>query len=225
MSRGTGFSGNLSLRIETVVTGPFQENSFILYYSGQPEAVLIDPWDYAQLISTKLTSLNLYPVAILNTHAHLDHIGAVHDLKLKYKIPFYLHKKEKLILNTYEESCAMYGLPTKQAPKVDHWINEENQISMGVFTFQLLQTPGHTPGGICFFIEKNLFVGDTLFHGSVGRTDLPGGDWILLEKSLVKLMREVPSDTTLYSGHGPETTLGIELRENPFLIPLRVRLN
>ena len=119
----------------------------------------------------------------------------------------------------------MFGMEEKPIPSVDHWIQKGGELRIGSFEFLIIETPGHTPGGCCFLIDKSLFVGDTLFHGSVGRTDLPGGDWNMLEESLLYLMNNISSDITIYSGHGVETNFGIEMEKNPFLISLKSNLN
>jgi len=215
----------LSLKVETVVTGPFRENSYIAWYSGSPEAIMVDPGDDDPILIETLRGHQLVPIAIINTHAHLDHIGAVQPLKEKFNIPFYLHEEEKFILDTYEDTCRMFGLQPRDTPKVDVWFKDEDEVSVGAFHFKTVNTPGHTPGGTCLEIDNHIFVGDTLFRGSVGRTDLPGGNWNTLESSLVHLMNSVGHDCIVHSGHGPDTTLDFEIRENPFLIPLRDRLN
>ena len=210
----------MSLNVETVVTGPFQENSYILWYSGSSDAVLIDPGDDPQLIIHAIEDQNLDPIGIINTHAHLDHIGAVYPLKEKYQISFYLHENEKLILDMYEQTCEMFGIIPKEKPEVDIWFTDEGKIIIGEFHFNTLNTPGHTPGGTCLELENHIFVGDTLFRGSVGRTDLPGGDWSTLESSLVHIIQSFNHNKIIHSGHGPDTTLLIELEKNPFLIEL-----
>jgi len=214
----------LSLRIETVITGLFKENSYIGWHVGSSNAFLIDPGDDYKLIIKVIEDNHLIPNVIINTHAHLDHISAVQPLKEKYNIPFYLHSEEKTILDTYEDSCQIFGLPIRQKPEVDIWFNDEQKIKIKQFTFNTLNTPGHTPGGTCLQLENHLFVGDTLFKGSIGRTDLPGGNLTKLESSLVHLLKSMNHNFIVHSGHGPDTSLGVELKENPFLIPLQNRL-
>jgi len=169
--------------------------------------------------------INLQPIAIINTHAHLDHIGAVAEIKERYTIPFYLHIAEKPVLESYPIATRMFGLQEKETPSVDKWIESGGPLIIGPFTFSIIETPGHTPGGCSYVIEDCVFVGDTLFQGSIGRTDLPGGDWPTLENSLVNLMTSLNLDIKVYSGHGPITSLRIEKEQNPFLIPLKNRVN
>ena len=165
------------------------------------------------------------PVAIINTHAHLDHIGAVSQLKQIYDIPFYLHEDEALILDTYKDTCDFFGVEQREKPEVDIWLKDDREILINNFKINLFHTPGHTPGGICIKVDNHLFVGDTIFHGSVGRTDLPGGSWEKLESSLINLVKSMDPDIILHSGHGPDTTLVNEIEKNPFLIALNDRLN
>ena len=215
----------MNIIVETVITGPFQENSFIGWNSNSNEAFLVDPGDDVHLIINLVESKKLVPKAIINTHAHLDHIGAVQPLKEKYKIPFYLHNKESFILDTYEASCKLFGIEPRVKPEVDFWLDSECELDIHKFKFKTINTPGHTPGGTCLQIKNHIFVGDTIFKGSIGRTDLPGGNSSLLQKSLVHLMNSIDHNFILHSGHGPDTTLNDELNKNPFLIPLKNKLN
>ena len=215
----------MKLQIHSLITGPFQENSYIIADKLSKQCVLIDPGDEADKIIFFIDDNKFNPIGIINTHAHLDHIGAVEQIKTRYKIPFYLHYLEKPILESYPMSCRIFGIEAKPAPTVDNWIQKSGELNIGIFKFSIIETPGHTPGGCCLLIENIIFVGDTLFHGSVGRTDLPGGDWGMLEKSLLHLMENIESDVKIYSGHGKETNFKIEMEKNPFLISLKSNLN
>lgn len=215
----------MNLFVEKIITGPFQENTYIIWYEGSSDSIIIDPGDDEFLIIDMLKNKALKPLAIVNTHAHLDHIGAVSALKKKYSIPFYLHKNEKFILDSYEESCAMFGLPARETPTVDIWIKNNKQIQINNFEIDLILTPGHTPGGICIKLENHLFVGDTLFRDSIGRTDLPGGDHDTLETSLFKIFKSLDHKMITHSGHGIDSTLIHELNNNPFLFSFKKRLN
>jgi len=215
----------LNFYIKTIVTGPFQENSYLLIDKLSNKCVLIDPGDEAQKIINFINEKNILPIAIINTHAHLDHIGAISEIKAEYSIPFYLHTEEKPILDSYLVSCRMFGMKPAQSPSVDEWLNTSGELLIGPFKFLIIETPGHTPGGCSFLIDDAIFVGDTLFQGSIGRTDLPGGDRKILDKSLIILINKLSPKTTVYSGHGPSTSIGFEKKNNPFLIELKNNFN
>ena len=215
----------MNLSIKTFVTGPFQENSYLLIDKSSNKSVLIDPGDEGKKIINYINEKNIIPLAIINTHAHLDHIGAISEIKEKYEIPFYLHVGEKPILDSYKLSCRMFGIKPGQSPSVDEWFHSSGELFIEPFKFLIIETPGHTPGGCSFLINDAIFVGDTLFQGSIGRTDLPGGDRKILDKSLVKLIKKLNPNTTVYSGHGPVTSIGIEKINNPFILPLQNKFN
>ena len=205
------------ITVDKIVTGPFQENTFVVRSVESNQALIIDPGDDEVRIIEFIRSKKLIPLAILNTHAHLDHIGAVFKLQESFNIPFYLHEEEKMILDHYEESCEMFGLLPKQKPKVNKWLKNHKSLTFKDFKVKIINTPGHTPGGVCYEIDNHIFVGDTIFKGSVGRTDLPGGNWDNLKKSLFQLIDTVNHEKIVHSGHGDDTTLKHELVSNPFL--------
>ena len=215
----------MNLYIKTIVTGPFQENSYLLIDKLSNKCVLVDPGDEAQKIINYINEKHILPIAIINTHAHLDHIGAISEIKAEYSIPFYLHIEEKPILDSYLVSCRMFGMKPAESPSVDEWLNASGELLIGPFKFLIIETPGHTPGGCSFLIDDIIFVGDTLFQGSIGRTDLPGGDRKILDKSLIKLINKLNPKTAVYSGHGPSTSIGFEKINNPFLIQLQNNFN
>ena len=204
--------------VDKIITGPFQENTFIVRSAESTQTLIIDPGDDEDVIIEFIRSKKLKPLAILNTHAHLDHIGAVSKLQESFDIPFYLHEEEKMILDHYEESCEMFGLLPKQKPKVDKWLTNHKTLTFKGFKVEIINTPGHTPGGVCYEIDNHVFVGDTIFKGSVGRTDLPGGNLDNLKKSLLQLIDNVSHEKIIHSGHGDDTTIKDELVSNPFLI-------
>ena len=215
----------MNLFIKKIVTGPFQENSYLLVDKSSNKSVLIDPGDEGQKIINYINEKNIVPLAIINTHAHLDHIGAISEIKEKYSIPFYLHVGEKPILDSYPLACRMFGIKPGKSPSVDEWFHSSGKLLIEPFKFLIIETPGHTPGGCSFLINDAIFVGDTLFQGSIGRTDLPGGDRKILDKSLIKLIKKLNPETTVYSGHGPSTSIGFEKANNSFLIQLQSKFN
>ena len=207
----------MSIIVDSITVGPFQENTFILWEKGLRSALLVDPGDEPCRIISKIKTQELTPLAIINTHAHLDHIGAVSKIKEEFSIPFYLHKNEKIILEHYPEMCSMFGIQSYEIPYVDHWISGNGEMKFDDFNITYLETPGHTPGGIAYMIDGHCFTGDTLFAGSIGRTDLPGGNYNTLMKSLRKLKNKLNHDWVIHPGHGPDTSMRYELKHNPFL--------
>ncbi len=197
---------------------------------GQAQVVIIDPGDEAGRLMEEITKENLSLGAILVTHAHFDHVGAVDELRRWSGAAVCFPDGERKVLRQLPDSCRFFGVPEKPIPKVDHWLNPSSAglarvmspDQLGGLEIAVHATPGHSPGGVCYQIEDHWFVGDTLFCGSVGRVDLPGGDWPALQASLRFLMG-LPDDTLIYPGHGPGTTIGREKRTNPFLLELDQR--
>jgi hydroxyacylglutathione hydrolase len=205
------------MRVHGLVTGPFQENTYLVAAGGAREAVLVDPGDEPDRIARALERLELRPVAILNTHGHLDHVGAVAELRDRYGIPFALHPADRFLVENLEEQAAMFGLSGYRDPEVDRELVPGESIELAGLRFDVLFTPGHTPGHVAFRVGDAVFSGDCLFAGSIGRTDLPGGDAPTLRRSLQDVLLALPDSTTVYPGHGPATTIGRERRTNPFL--------
>jgi hydroxyacylglutathione hydrolase len=214
--------------VKTIVTGPFQENTYLVWKEGEEQAVIIDPGDEAERLKEEITAENLRLGAILATHAHLDHVGAVEELRRWSGAAVCCPESEREALRRLPDSCRLFGLPEKPIPRVDHWLGPDvtnladvlSSVQRGGLEITVHATPGHSVGGVCYVIENRWFVGDTLFCGSVGRFDLPGGDWPTLQGSLRYLMG-LPDDTMIYPGHGPATTIGREKSANPFLLEIR----
>lgn len=211
----------MNIAVDFITVGPFQENTFIIWEKETHSALLIDPGDESEEIILKIKSLDLAPIAVLNTHAHLDHVGAVSKIKEEFSIPFYLHKDEKQILEHYPEMCRMFGIKPNETPLVDNWISGDGKMKFEDFSITYLETPGHTPGGTTYLLDGHCFCGDTLFFGSVGRTDLPGGSYSTLMKSLGKLKTKLDHDWVIHPGHGSKTSMRNELLHNPFLSSLK----
>ncbi len=202
--------------IKVIPVGALQENTVIVVDDDTKEVIIVDPGAEGERILKELEDFK--PVAIVNTHGHRDHVGQVGYLKEKLNIPFYMNKKDEFLINNdvflgFGEMIGAY-----ECPNPDFNLKEGDVIKFGNTELKVIETPGHTPGGVCLYDEKNkiLIAGDTLFKGSVGRTDLPGGNSKELMNSLKKLM-ELPEETTVICGHGENTTIGQEKKSNPYI--------
>ncbi len=211
------------MQIYNITYNPFQENTFLLV-DEHNNCVIIDPGCYfkeekdhfLQVIKEK----KFRPVALLNTHAHLDHIMGNHWVLQHFEIPLYLHKDDSFLLDAGMQSAQMYGLKEFiESPKPNFWLEEGQQLSFGNIQLDVIHTPGHAPGHVVFYNKENatLINGDVLFQGSYGRVDLPGGDFAQLKDSITKKLFLLPDETTVYTGHGPATTIGREKMSNPIL--------
>lgn len=197
----------------------FQQNCAVLADEDTREAFLIDPGDEPGIILSEIERLNVTVKAILITHAHLDHVSALAETKEALNVPAYMHPGEQSLYDSIGQQAALFGLPAPKMTTIDHPLAEGMQLQLGKYTFHALETPGHSPASISFYIPaaNRVIAGDTLFRRSIGRTDLPGGSLPRLLKSIRTKLLTLPPDTEVYPGHGPETTIGDEDRHNPFL--------
>jgi glyoxylase-like metal-dependent hydrolase (beta-lactamase superfamily II) len=202
--------------IETLVVGPIQANCFILGYEETGEAVVIDPGDEAQRILAALRQHNLTLKTIINTHGHFDHVGGNKALQEASGAPILIHGGDAPMLAHLADSAAVWGMRVENSPAPDRLLEDGEEIALGAITLKVIHTPGHSPGGISLFTPGHLFVGDTLFAGSIGRTDFPGGDYAALISSVRNRLFVLGDDVRVYPGHGPATTLGREKQFNPF---------
>lgn len=211
--------GGGELIVAWVTVGPFQQNSYVVGDPATREAILIDPGDEPSRIEALLREHDLTAKYVLNTHAHLDHVGAVYFFQERYGLPFFIHQGEKMWLDSLPVQGQMFGLPTSPIPTVDRWIEDGDHLEVGSRRLRVIHTPGHTPGGCSFHFEADgvLVTGDTLFAGSVGRTDFPGGSWEQLRASIREKLFPLGDEVIFYSGHGPPSTLGQERAANPFV--------
>ncbi len=203
--------------INRTVVGPFATNCYLINKSDSQKCVIIDPGGDAELLLNKLLELNLELQAVLITHGHIDHVIALSEISKKIPVPVYAHKDDKQMLENIKIQGQMFGLSEFEQPKVSNWIQESDVIEIAGLKFRILHTPGHSPGGCCYFFNSEIFVGDTLFESSIGRTDLPGGDHELLISSIKTKLFSLPDAMIVYPGHGEKTTIGHEKKYNPFL--------
>jgi glyoxylase-like metal-dependent hydrolase (beta-lactamase superfamily II) len=200
--------------------GPVQENCFFVREQGSERAVVVDPGDELERLISALDALGIRTVeAILLTHTHFDHVGAVAPLARSTGAPVYCPELETIVLSNIMDYVPWPGFGPFESYDADHTVKGGETLELAGLTFEVLFTPGHSPGHVTYAIREHdaLFSGDVLFQGSVGRVDLPGGDWPTLLRSIETLMNEFGSETTVYPGHMGLTTLGRERATNPFL--------
>lgn len=205
------------MNIYALAVGPIMANCFILECVETKKAAIIDPGDEANRILKRVNELGLTVTQIINTHGHFDHVGANAPIKAATKAPLLIHKADAPMLAHLSETAAAFGLRTENSPQPDRTIDEGDLISVGNISLKVLHTPGHTLGGVSLFTDGHLFVGDTLFAGSVGRTDFPGGDFSTLRASIQGKLFPLGDSVKVHAGHGPDTTIGQERRTNPFV--------
>ncbi|HYK72387.1 MAG TPA: MBL fold metallo-hydrolase [Pseudoneobacillus sp.] len=200
--------------------GPLQTNCYV-FTENDGTCLIIDPGEEGKKLHNWLNEKKVIPKAILLTHAHFDHIGAVDYIRDVYKIPVYLHSKESKWLSDPALNGSQYFMSNQPmiVKDADILIKREENLQIGLFQFQVLETPGHSPGSVSYFFEKERIVvsGDALFHQGIGRTDLHGGNHEQLIQSIHKKLLTLPEDTLVLSGHGPETIIEDEMDSNPFL--------
>lgn len=201
--------------IKPLTVSMFGTNCYIVACPQTKEAVIIDPGADGKGIIDTVRSLQFDIKYVLNTHGHIDHIGANGSLKAEYKVPILLHERD---LKIYNNPGFGLGLVLKKQPQPDRYISDGDVIEFGSESLTVIETPGHSPGGVCFYSESLLFCGDTIFAGSIGRTDLSGGSFEILMKSIYEKLLPLPADTVVYPGHGPSTSVGEETSSNPFIV-------
>jgi glyoxylase-like metal-dependent hydrolase (beta-lactamase superfamily II) len=210
------------LTVQPFTFNPVQENTYVVY-NDKKQCCIIDPGCYfaseEQELKDFIAQNELQPVYLLNTHCHLDHIFGNRFISKAYGLPLYLHKLEKPVLERGPASGQLWQLPFDNYDGELHFLDEGDIVRIGDDELDVLFTPGHSPGSISFYSKECKFVisGDVLFQGSVGRTDLPGGDFTILDESIKTKLYTLPEDTIVYSGHGESTTIGDEMKTNPFV--------
>jgi len=200
-----------------LVVGPLQVNCFILADEKTKEAVVIDPGDDAQEILKVIKDRGLNIKYIVNTHGHFDHVGANKALKEATGAELLVHEEDAQLMTSGPMHARMFGMSSTASPGADRYVKHGDVITVGEVSLKVLHTPGHSTGGISLLGQGMVFAGDSLFAGSIGRTDLPGGDLRTLLHSIKTNLMILPDDTKVFCGHGPATTIGDERNENPFL--------
>jgi hydroxyacylglutathione hydrolase len=208
------------MKWEQIPLGPLQTNCYLLY-KDNGECIIFDPGGEGRKLIKLIENRHLKPLAIMLTHAHFDHIGAVDEIRSYWSVPVYLHKNEEKWLcdPALNGSMAFNFVDQITAKDADVLIESEKIIEIEQFNLNVFETPGHSPGSVSYYIEEAgvVFSGDALFYGSIGRTDLHGGDHEQLLKSIHDKLLSLPEQTVVASGHGPETTIIQEMDQNPFL--------
>jgi glyoxylase-like metal-dependent hydrolase (beta-lactamase superfamily II) len=209
--------------IETRSVPPFEKNGYVLACETTGEAVVIDPGDEVHALLEIVARRAFAVQSILLTHAHIDHVTGVGHAKKALDVPVYLHRDDQFLYDAAPQQARFFGVPCGELPAIDRYYGPDTRLSFGEYEVSVHHTPGHCPGGVCLAVgrqgmkKEDLFVGDTLFAGSIGRTDLPGGDHATLLRSITQVLFSFGDEARVYSGHGPATTIGAERRTNPFL--------
>ncbi len=203
--------------IKELAVGPLMANCFLAGCEETKEAVVIDPGGEADRILSSLAESELKVKYIINTHGHFDHVSANGKMKEATGADLLIHPLDAPMLGMLSSNAAVFGISVENSPDCDRTIEEDESVSFGNFTLKIIHTPGHTPGGISLYSAGIIFVGDTLFAGSIGRTDFPGGDFDTLISSIKTKLFKLEDDVRVLSGHGPETSIGREKRFNPFV--------
>ena len=208
----------MAAKIVKLITGILNVNTYIVVDEESEKALIIDPGGNEDEILRTINNLNVDIEGIIATHLHFDHIAGVPKLRYELNTEFMYHPLEEMVDQTsYAWLARMLGYKNFEIPKADKYLKEDETIRLGSLEIKVILTPGHTPGSVTLFFEKNAFVGDVIFREGVGRTDFPGGDWDTLEKTIKTKIYTLPDDTVLHPGHGPETTVGYEKKFNPFV--------
>jgi hydroxyacylglutathione hydrolase len=205
------------MNIETVIVGQLETNCYLVSCPRTLECAIVDPGAEPDRIIAAVHHLGLKPVLILNTHGHVDHIGANRDIKDAFHIPLAIHTLDSPMLELAGQLELSFVLNAKDSPPADFFLKDKAEIRVGESRLEVLHTPGHSPGSVGLLGDGFLLSGDTLFNGGVGRTDLPGGSARDLERSIQSRILVLPPETRVLPGHGPVTTVGQEIASNPFL--------
>ncbi|HEY6209807.1 MAG TPA: MBL fold metallo-hydrolase [Gemmatimonadales bacterium] len=206
------------MKIVQIPNGQFVENCYLVIDEASRECAVIDPGEEAGLILRRISEAGVRPVAVWITHAHLDHVMGVPRLSRETGAPIYLHPADRELYDHVIQQGLAFGIRVESLPPPDREFVPGESVQVGAVGFTVRHAPGHSPGSVCLVGDGVVFTGDVLFAGSIGRTDLPGADFDTLIRSIERELLVLPDSTKVYSGHGPETTVGRERGTNPFLI-------
>jgi hydroxyacylglutathione hydrolase len=205
------------MKYEMIVVGALETNCYLVYCEKTFDCAVVDPGADPEKIIRKINDLGLKPVILINTHGHVDHVGANKDIKEEYDIPLCIHSSDSRMLDNILASAMGLFLGAKKSPKPDRYLEDGEIVPIGQYHLKVIHTPGHSPGSISLSGDGFLLSGDLLFCGGVGRTDLPGGSWSVLEDSIRNRIFPFPDGTIVLPGHGPLTSVGQEKIANPFI--------
>lgn len=202
--------------VKYFVNGPFMVNTYLLIQDN--EAIVIDPGHVCSALINYIKENNFDLKTVLITHGHIDHIAGINQLRNEFKdLTVYMNEADQELVDNADKQAQLFGLTQMNPVEIDKNIDESGTLQIGNFTFELYHVPGHSQGSICFYINERIFTGDTLFCGSIGRTDLPGGDYDLLLKSIREKLMPLPPETKIFPGHGGSSTIGFEEETNPYI--------
>lgn len=205
------------LRVIPILNGQFMQNCYLLAEEGSTDAVIVDPGEAPALFLETAERHGLTIREIWLTHGHIDHVSGVGAVKAATGAPIWMHPADLPLYRNLAQQAGWFGLELDDPPPIDHELSHGQTLTLGSTSFDVRHTPGHSPGSVCFVTDGTVIGGDVLFQGSVGRVDLPGGDWEQLLSSIRDELFPLADETVVHPGHGPRTTIGAEKRNNPFL--------
>ena len=205
------------MRVERFQVGPLENNLYLLTTPGGHDAIVVDPSIESEDVLRQIEARGLRIQRILLTHAHIDHILMVKPFHDRTGAPVWLNAEDRFLYDRGLDQADQMGMIWPGTAPIAHWITDGEEVGIPGIAVRAIRTPGHSPGSVTFVTEEGLIAGDVLFRGSVGRTDLPGGDWATLVKSIRELVFAHPPETVVFPGHGPVTTVGHEMKTNPFV--------
>lgn len=210
------------MRVDTLTVGMFQSNTFVVSCDRTNEAVLIDAGDEADRIIEHIESSDLRLKMIIATHGHIDHVAAIPEVSEAFSVPVFMHRDELPVYRSAGQQAALFGLEPPVTLEIDHFLTDGDTVRIGELAGRVIHTPGHSPGGVTIVFDAETppkaFVGDVLFRGSIGRTDLMGASPRRMFEILKNVFLAMPDDMVVHPGHGPDTTIGYERSTNPFLL-------